>query len=51
MVFEEWFQDQYFYTNLRYRYGDALFMKDGDIYRKLPVQMAYMAWKFKHDET
>lgn len=51
MTFEEWFQEQYFYTNMRYKYGDALFFKDGDMYRLLVVQMAYMAWKFKHDET
>ncbi len=48
MTFEEWFEDQYFYTNMRFRHGESLFFKDGDVYRKLPVQMAYMAWKSSH---
>lgn len=50
MTFEEWFQEQYFYTNMRYKYGDGLFLKDGDMYRLLVVQMVYMAWKFEHAE-
>lgn len=51
MTFEEWFENQYFYKNMRYKFGDALFIKDGDIYRKLPVQMTYMAWKYTHEQA
>lgn len=50
MTFEEWFEEQWFYTNMRFKYGDSLFFKDGDIYRMLAVQMAYMAWKYKSND-
>lgn len=42
--FEKWFEDQDFYTNMRFIHGDKLFDKDGDVYRVLPVQMTYLAW-------
>ena len=42
--FEKWFMDQDFYTNMRFIHGDNLFSKDGDVYRVLPVQMAYQVW-------
>lgn len=42
--FERWFEDQDFYTNMRFIHGDKLFDKDGDVYRVLPVQMAYQGW-------
>lgn len=41
---EKWFEDQDFYTNMRFIHGDKLFDKDGDVYRVLPVQMTYQAW-------
>lgn len=44
MTYEEWFAQQDFYTNMRYAHGDKLFIKDGDIYRVLPVQIGYKAW-------
>lgn len=43
-AFEVWFEDQDFYTNMRFIHGDKLFDKDGDVYRVLPVQMTYLAW-------
>lgn len=42
--FEKWFEDQDFYTNMRFIHGDKLFDKDGDVYRILPVQMTYQGW-------
>ncbi|NHC02348.1 hypothetical protein G9F31_00930 [Acinetobacter sp. 187] len=48
--FEKWFADQDFYTNMRFIHGDALFAKDCDVYRVLPVQMTYVAWSEKHVE-
>jgi len=42
--FERWFEDQDFYTNMRFIHGDKLFDKDGDVYRVLPVQMTYQGW-------
>ena len=42
--FEKWFMDQDFYTNMRFIHGDALFTKDDDVYRVLPVQMTHVAW-------
>ncbi len=42
--FEHWFINQDFYTNMRFIHGDNLFSKDGDVYRVLPVQMAYQVW-------
>ncbi|MFW1807611.1 hypothetical protein ACG9Z8_06435 [Acinetobacter ursingii] len=43
--FEEWFQSQDFYTNLRFIHGDALFLKDGGVYRVLTVRIASEAWQ------
>lgn len=48
--FEKWFVDQDFYTNMRFIHGDALFTKDGDVYRVLPVQMTHLAWVEKQSE-
>jgi len=42
--FEKWFEDQDFYTNMRFIHGDKLFDKDDGAYRLLPVQMTYLAW-------
>lgn len=46
-AFEVWFEDQGFYTNMRFIHGDKLFDRDGDGYRVLPVQMAYQAWSYQ----
>lgn len=46
-AFEVWFEDQDFYTNMRFIHGDKLFDRDGDVYRMLPVQMAYQAWDYR----
>ena len=46
-AFEVWFEDQDFYTNMRFIHGDKLFDRDGDVYRVLPVQMAYQAWDYR----
>lgn len=43
--FEDWFSSQDFYTNLRFIHGDALFLKDGDVYRVLVVRIASDAWQ------
>ena len=48
--FEKWFKDQDFYTNMRFIHGDRLFDKDGDIYRVLPVQIAYQGWNARQSE-
>lgn len=48
--FEEWFVAQDFYTNMRFIHGDALFLRDGDVYRVLPVQMTYTAHKLQQAE-
>ena len=42
--FEKWFEDQDFYTNMRFIHGDRLFDKEGGVYRVLPVQMTYQGW-------
>lgn len=49
--FEKWFMDQDFYTNMRFIYGDALFVKDGFVYRVLPVQMTYLGWASSRTKT
>ena len=43
--FEEWFQSQDFYTNLCFIHGDALFLKDSDLYRVLVVRISSEAWQ------
>lgn len=48
--FEKWFEDQDFYTNMRFIHGDRLFDKDGDVYRVLPVQIAYQGWNARQSE-
>lgn len=49
--FEKWFKDQDFYTNMRFIHGDKLFDKDGDVYRVLPVQMAYQGWNTQRQRS
>ena len=49
--FERWFEDQDFYTNMRFIHGDKLFDKDGDIYRVLPVQMTYQGWSSQRQRS
>ncbi|SPJ21265.1 hypothetical protein PFCIP103579_2409 [Prolinoborus fasciculus] len=49
--FEKWFEDQDFYTNMRFIHGDKLFDKDGDVYRVLPVQMTYLAWSTQRQRS
>lgn len=49
--FEEWFQSQDFYTNLRFIYGDALFLKDSDVYRVLVVRIASKAWQHQRKQV
>lgn len=49
--FEEWFVSQYFYTNMRFVHGDALFDKDGDFFRILAVQIAWEAWQSRQAEV
>jgi len=48
--FEKWFKGQDFYTNMRFIHGDRLFDKDGDVYRVLPVQIAYQGWNARQSE-
>ena len=48
--FEKWFKDQDFYTNMRFIHGDRLFDKDGEVYRVLPVQIAYQGWNARQSE-
>lgn len=48
--FEKWFEDQDFYTNMRFIHGDRLFDKDGEVYRVLPVQIAYQGWNARQSE-
>ncbi|EKE22551.1 MAG: hypothetical protein ACD_6C00784G0004 [uncultured bacterium] len=49
--FEKWFEDQDFYTNMRFIHGDKLFDKDGDVYRVLPVQMVYQGWSTQRQRS
>ncbi|WP_378227189.1 hypothetical protein [Acinetobacter sichuanensis] len=49
--FEQWFINQDFYTNMRFIHGDALFIKDRDVYRVLPVQMTWVAWQSRQAEV
>lgn len=49
--FEKWFEDQGFYTNMRFIHGDKLFDKDGDVYRVLPVQMTYQGWNTQRQRS
>ena len=42
--FEEWFQQQPFYLNLRFIHGDQLFTSENSVYRVLAVQVAWSAW-------
>ena len=49
--FEKWFEDQDFYTNMRFIHGDKLFDKDGDVYRVLPVQMTYQGWNTQRQRS
>ncbi|ENU16982.1 hypothetical protein QUG64_03905 [Acinetobacter lwoffii] len=49
--FEKWFEDQDFYTNMRFIHGDKLFDKDGDVYRVLPVQMTYQGWSTQRQRS
>lgn len=49
--FEKWFEDQDFYTNMRFIHGDKLFDKDGDVYRVLPVQMSYQGWNTQRQRS
>jgi len=49
--FEKWFEDQDFYTNMRFVHGDKLFDRDGDVYRVLPVQMTYQGWSSQRQRS
>ena len=49
--FEKWFEDQDFYTNMRFIHGDKMFDKDGDVYRVLPVQMTYQGWNTQRQRS
>lgn len=49
--FEMWFANQDFYANMRFIHGDALFLKDGDVYRVLPVQMTYVSFNHGKQKT
>lgn len=49
--FEKWFEDQDFYTNMRFIHGDKLFDKDGDVYRVLSVQMTYQGWSSQRQRS
>lgn len=49
--FEKWFEDQDFYTNMRFIHGDKLFDKDGGVYRVLPVQMTYQGWSSQRQRS
>ena len=46
-TFQKWFTEQEFYKNLRYQEGNRLFLRDGDVYRYLPVHMTFVAWSEK----
>ena len=49
--FEKWFEDQDFYTNMRFIHGDKLFDKDSDVYRVLSVQMSYQGWSTQRQRS
>ncbi len=37
--------------NMRYSRGDALFLRDGDVYRELPVQIGFAMCNLKQLES
>lgn len=43
--FEEWFQQQSFYLNLRFIHGDRLFASENGVYQILAVQIGWEAWQ------
>ena len=49
--FEKWFEDQDFYTYMRFIHGDKLFDKDSDVYRVLSVQMSYQGWSTQRQRS
>lgn len=49
--FEEWFASQDFYINMLFIHGDGLFVKDGDVYRVLLVQMTWEVWQSRQPEV
>ena len=49
-LYEEWFKQQPFYVNMRYSRGDALFLRDGDVYRELPVRIGFAMSNLKQLE-
>lgn len=42
--FKAWFESRDFHMNLVFIHGDRLFDRDGDVYRVLPVRIAYEAY-------
>lgn len=46
MNFEDWFKTQDFYLNMRFKYGDNLFNKNGDIYQIATVNMIKLAFDY-----
>lgn len=48
--YELWVKQQDFYVTLRFSYGDAIFIRDGFVYRTLPIQLGWLAWQTKHNE-
>lgn len=44
--FEGWFKTQDFYLNMRFKYGDNLFNKNGDIYQIATVNMIKLAFDY-----
>ncbi len=49
--FEEWFKNQDFYTNMRFVYGDRLFIKENGVYCVLSVNIAFKAWEAGQGEN
>lgn len=49
-LYEQWFMQQSFYKNMRFSRGDALFFRDGDEYRELPVQIGFSMSNLKQLE-
>ena len=49
-IFENWVTQRADYTKLVYIHGDRLFLKDGDRYQLLIMQIAYEAFTCKADK-
>lgn len=44
-AFQNWFEKQDFFANLRFIHGDKIFIADNGVYRVLAVQISWLTWQ------